>query len=321
MGGRGRAQPDRIHPERRSGVGVRGERAARPAVRVRIGTAGTGHLLRDAAFRVPARRARRAGAGAGVRARGDSPRVGLPAVRGAAAVAAGVDVPRGPDHGDAARLQGLRLVRLVAVRGDGQRPRLHRDPVPPGGRAHARRQGDHRELPVQGLRRPWGLGRRQLHRRLHQPHPRAGRRRARDLRAVGRGRLGRDRGPGAPGDRRPAHLHLRGQRPPAAGRAGARRRDVPAQPEHQPRARRRRRPLPRQPGRRHRPRARSARSSARRSSASSRKRRTSSVAPTSSPRARPTPTSSSPARTRRTRNPRWRRRSRRTTTSAGCRAR
>ena len=37
----------------------------------------------------------------------------------------------------------------------------------------------HRELPVQDLRLHAATGRRQLHRRRHQPHPRAGRRRAR----------------------------------------------------------------------------------------------------------------------------------------------
>ena len=55
-----------------------------------------------------------------------------------------------------------------------------------------------------------------------RPHPRAGGRRAGDLRAVGRGRFGRRRAPHPRGDRRPAHLHLRRSRPVARRRGGER---------------------------------------------------------------------------------------------------
>ena len=65
-----------------------------------------------------------------------------------------------------------------------------------------------------------------------RPHPRAGGRRARDLRAVGRGRFGRRRAPDPRGDRRPAHLHLRRSRPAAAGRGGGGRRAVPRPLQH-----------------------------------------------------------------------------------------
>ena len=68
-------------------------------------------------------------------------------------------------------------------------------------------------------------------------------RRAGDLRALGRRRLGGGRGAGASRDRRPADLHLRRQRPAARGRAAARGRHVRAAPGHAAGARRRGRPF------------------------------------------------------------------------------
>ena len=86
-------------------------------------------------------------------------------LRRPAAVDAGLDEPRRPHHAAAARLPVDRLLRQLAVRGDERRQERLRHPVPPGGRAHAARQAGDRELPLQGLRLPRRLDRRQLRRR------------------------------------------------------------------------------------------------------------------------------------------------------------
>ena len=167
-----------------------------------------------------------------------------------------------------------------------------RHPVPPGGRAHAARQADARELPVQDLRLPRRLDARQLHRRQHQPHPRAGRRRARDLRALRRRRLrgGGDAGARAIGDQLTCIFVDNGlmRREEPERVVDTFRRHMEMQLVHVDAAERF---LDAAQGR-HRSRSRSAASSARPSSASSRRRPTRSARSTSSRRARPTRTSS-----------------------------
>ena len=101
------------------------------------------------------------------------------------------------------------------------------------------------------------------HRARRRRDPRAGRERARDLRAVGWRRLrGRGRAR-AQGDRRPAHVRVRRHRPAASRRGRAGRGDVPAPVRDRPRAREGRRPLPRRARRRRSSPSASARSSAR----------------------------------------------------------
>ena len=239
------------------------------------------------------------------------------ALRRAAAVDAGLDVARRPHHAAAARLPVDRPLRQLAVRGDERTARdmfgiqFHPEVVHT---PHGKQLIENFLYKVCGCTRR--LDARQLHRRRHQPHPQAGRRRQGHLRALRRRRLRRGGDARAQGGRRPAHLHLRRQRADAPRGAGARRRDVPAPHGDQARPRRRRRALPRRSSRASPTPRRSAASSARRSSASSRRRPTSSARSTSSRRARPTRTSSRarPGTARR-------RRSRRTTTSAGCRRR
>ena len=67
--------------------------------------------------------------------------------------------------------------------------------------------------------------------------PRPGGRRPRAVRAVGRRRLGRGRGPRAQGRRRPAHLRLRRHRPHARGRGRPGRGHLPSPVRRRPRAR------------------------------------------------------------------------------------
>ena len=189
-----------------------------------------------------------------------------------------------------AGLRGARRQpRLAGRRLRGPRARPLRDPVPPRGRPHPLRPADPRPLPARDrrLRRDLvaGVG----DRRAGRADPRPGRRRGRDLRALGRGRLGDRGGARPPRDRRPAHLRARRPRPDAQerGRAGGR---GDARARRQPRPRRGRRsasstgsPASTTP-------SASARSSARSSSACSRTR----------PRSSPTSATSSRARSTRT---------------------
>ena len=77
-------------------------------------------------------------------------------------------------------------------------------------------------VPLRHRRARAHLDHRQHHRRAGGADPGAGRRRAGDLRAVRRRRLGGGRGAGAPGGRRPVDVRLRRPRPAARrrGRAG-----------------------------------------------------------------------------------------------------
>ncbi len=84
-----------------------------------------------------------------------------------------------------------------------------RRPVPPRGGAHAARAGPAEELPLRGRRRAAGVDARGRDRGAGRADPRAGRPRARPLRALRRRRL-RGRGAArAQGGRRPAHVRLR----------------------------------------------------------------------------------------------------------------
>ena len=250
----GATQRQGIRPLRRPGQRLRRERAAGAVLHLREGAARARHLLRDAAAGAPARRPRVAGREARVRPHRDPPVGAIGAVRRPAAGDSRLDEPRRPDHADAVRLPLPRLLRQLARRGDGQRPRHARPPVPPGGRAHAAGQADHPQLPLPHLRLSRRLDAVELRRGEHRAHPRAGGRRPRHLRPLRRRRLGGGGDARAPRRRRPAHLHLRQQRPAAPRGAGARPRHVPSQSQDEPGLRRRHRALPRRARRRRRPR-------------------------------------------------------------------
>ena len=251
-----------------------------PAV-FELGTPGARHLLRHAADGAHARRARwprrRSASSATRRSRVDRGGTRRRAVRGR---------PDGdPRLGEPRRLRRRRPRRAsrssatsanapVAAMADPGRAAL-RAAVSSRSRAHRERARDPAELRVRRLR---------LHRRLDDgvvcrggdgADPRAGRRRARRLRAERRRRFDRRGAHPAPGDRRQADVHLRGQRRAAARRgradpaalraaaaaAGVRRRRRTCSSIGWPAS-----PIP----------SRSARSSARRSSTCSRRRRPSS---------------------------------------------
>ena len=103
----------------------------------------------------------------------------------------------------------------LAHRRHGERRGGDRAAVPPGGRAHARRAADHRQLPAARVRVSRHVDARQLHRRHRKAGARAGGRGTGHLRAVGRGGLRRDGNAGAPRRGEPTDVHLRRQRPAA----------------------------------------------------------------------------------------------------------
>ncbi len=110
-----------------------------------------------------------------------------------------------------------------------------RTPVSPRSRAHAAREGDSGELRLQHLRLQNGLDDGLVHRADVRGNPRAGRRRSRRARPERRRGFQRGGRASAQGDRRPAHLHLRQQRPAAPqrgrGRPACLRRKLPRQTE------------------------------------------------------------------------------------------
>ena len=91
-----------------------------------------------------------------------------------------------------------------------------RRPVPPRGGPHALRHRPPQVVPLRGLRLRAHLDRDARHRGAGRAHPRPGRRRAGDLRPLGRRRQRRRRADRPPRDRRPAHLRLRRPRPACA---------------------------------------------------------------------------------------------------------
>ena len=132
------------------------------------------------------------------------------------------------------------------------RARDLRDPVPPRGRPHALRDRRPQEVPRRRLRRRAELVGRLDRRGAARAHPRPGRRREGHLRPERRRRLLGRRSARPPGDRRPAHLHLRRPRPDAKERGRAGHQGLP-RPVQDPAGRRRRRePLPREARRRRR---------------------------------------------------------------------
>ncbi len=198
----------------------------------------------------------------------------------------GLDVP--PRHGCRAsdrRARRRRVGRHTCGCVRGRRARRLRRAVPPGSRAHAARAAGAEELPLRGCGDRAGLDARRGDHRAGRPHPGAGRLGEGALRALGRRRLGGGGAPGASRRRRPADLRFRRpwSAPQGRGRAGGR--DLR---RHLPRAARPRAgagAIPHQARGRHRPRDRSARSSARSSSGSSRTRRASWATRTGSSRA------------------------------------
>ena len=125
--------------------------------------------------------------------------------------------------------------RARRLRGDGRdrrrrrwrpwraRERRHvRRPVPPRGGPHALRHRPAQVVPVRRLRLRAHVDGDPRHRGAGRAGAGPGRRRARDLRPLGRRRQRRGGADRAQGDRRPAHLRLRRPRPdaPERGRAG-----------------------------------------------------------------------------------------------------
>ena len=226
-----------------------------------------------------------------------------------------VDEPRRPHGVDARGFDGDRPQRELADRGL-SRPRTAplRRAVPPGGRAHAARRANPPELPVPGLRLQSRLDDGGLRRARGGDAPRAGRAGPGHLRAVGRGRFVGGGGARAARDRRSSDLHLRRQRPSCARTSSSEVTGMlPRALRLRPEGGRCARSLLEAATRASRIPSRSARSSARLSSRSSRRRRARFPTSSSSPKARSIPTSSNrcPSRGRR-------RRSRATTTSAAC---
>ena len=131
----------------------------------------------------------------------------------------------------------------LAVRRTGRcRARPVRHPVPPRSRPHAARQGAAAQLRRRASRALAPTGRRRPSSRRPSPSIRAARRRPgtvhlRALRRRGLGGCGRAR---APGDRRPADLHLRRPRPDAQARVRAAARHLRRAPGHAAGHRRRR---------------------------------------------------------------------------------
>ncbi len=160
-------------------------------------------------------------------------------------------------HRDSVTAPPRRRTRHGLVRDDpdrgvrGRRARTLRRPVPPGGRAHPPGTADAGELPLRRRGRRPGVDARGGDRGAGRADPRAGRLRARDLRALGRRRLGGRRTPRAQGGRRPADVRVRRPRPVARERGGAGRRDVRPPLPRPARPRRRAGAVPHAPRRRH----------------------------------------------------------------------
>ena len=189
---------------------------------------------------------------------------------------------------------GFRVVGTSAERADRDDRRrgapLLRHAVSSRGRAHAAGRSAHPQLRAQDRRLQRRLDDARLQGRGDREDPRAGRQRARDLRAVGRRRFVGRRRADPRGDRRSAHLRVRRSRPDAA-RTRASRSSICSATTTTFRSSTSTRPTSssaRSPASAiRRP---SARSSANCSSTCSRPRRRRSAAPISSPRARSIPT-------------------------------
>ena len=195
--------------------------ALRPEA-VRAGRAGGGDLLRHAADEPRARRRGEALGSPRVRAgglRSERGRCALPRAPGAKP---GLGEPRRRRPARTRRLSRDRLHRDQPDRRDrGPRAPALRDPVPPRGRALRGRHQGARQLPRRH-RLPPGLERALVRGGGDRARARAGGPEGpRDLRAVGRRRLGGGGADRPARDRLAAHLRVRGQRPAAQGRGAA----------------------------------------------------------------------------------------------------
>ena len=143
-----RAEPARADPQRRAGVGVRGRRAARRSGALRPRRADARDLLRHAAAGFGSRRPRGPDRRLGVRQDGASP--ARRARRRLARGADRVDEPQGLGRRSARGRARHGVLGVDADRGlRGRAAKALRRAVPPGGRAHAARDGGAEELPLQ----------------------------------------------------------------------------------------------------------------------------------------------------------------------------
>ncbi len=240
------AQTARDHPLGRPGVGLRDGRAAARPGPARAGRPGDGHLLRHAAARARARRARRAGRGRRVRplrtARRASRACCWRACR--ASRPAGCPTatrctsrrrasPRSPPR-PARRWRPSRTAS-AAIYGIQFHPEVVHTPY--GQQILTRFLTE-----VCGCEPTWSAA--SIVEEQVAADPRAGRRRQRHLRPLGRRRLLGRGAARAPRRRRPADLRVRRPRPDAQGRGRAGRQDLPRHVQGPARRRRRRAPLP-----------------------------------------------------------------------------
>ena len=190
--------------------------------RLRPPGAGARHLLRYAAHDRRARRRGRAGAPAGVRPRHDHGAAADPALRGSAAQLASMGQSRRSRPDAAAGVHRRGDQRERAGGGDAARgARPLRAPVPSRGGAHRARHRDPPPVRVRRVRLPRRLDDGLVRRGDGRADPGAGRGGAGALRPERRRRLDGGGGAGAPRDRRPPDVRVRGQRRAAPGRGGA----------------------------------------------------------------------------------------------------
>ena len=187
------------HPVGRAGIRARDRHAASTASRLHRRRAGARHLLWRAGHGGGPRRPGRRRAFPRVRPRRASDHRRDAAVRGrvpGGRAGAGVDEPRRPRDAAAAGLSRRRHLDRRAVRGHRRRFAASlRRPVPPRSGAHAEGRRAARQFRSHHRRLRRRLDHGPFPRQRGRPHPRAGGRRAGDLRAFRRGRFGRRRAP------------------------------------------------------------------------------------------------------------------------------
>ena len=217
-----RPPPARDRALGRARVRVRRRRPAPGPRAAGAGGAGDGHLLRHAAARALARRARGAGRGGGVRPLPAAGRRRRDAARRPPRRADLLDVP--PRHrlraAPGVRRAGV-LDRLAGGRDRGPRALDLRHPVPPRGRPHPVWHRDPDPLPDRGVRMRAELVAGRDRRGTGAPDPRAGGGGERHLRPVRRGGLIGRRAARPPRRRRPPDVRVRRSRPDAQGRGRA----------------------------------------------------------------------------------------------------
>ena len=221
-GGGGQAQAPRDRALGRARVGVCAGRAEARSGTAGAGSAGDGHLLRDAAARARARRTSGAGGGGGVRTLGPEGYRARAAARGDAEGADVLDVSSRHRVRAPAGVHGAGLLeRLAGGRRGGHDAGDIRNPVSSRGRAHALRAGDTDAVPDRHRRvRAHVVG--AVDRRgSDRAHQGAGRGGQGHLRAVGRRGLLGGRAARAPRRRRSADVRVRRSRADAQGRGRA----------------------------------------------------------------------------------------------------